>query len=151
MALAGEIRTYVDFLNPPDRRALAPGASPGMWDNMRQIASIKDRATRVISLGALGKLPNTHPVFDKVADKLGYLGTDDATAASRFYNVITGMRLQWANLSSPGFLAASDDHHAATLRVFANMLENEVRAGRALSDRLTALARLSWFDSFIGL
>ena len=77
-ALAGEIGAYLDLLNGDTLSAA-----------YRQIAAL-DRDLRVGRLRSLPALPTTHPVFDKVAEKLGTLPHAAAYGVSRFYNVVTG-------------------------------------------------------------
>ncbi len=142
--LAGEIRAYLDLLNLPSTAKA-----------YRDMAGTS-RAARIEWLRTLGPFPSTHPVFDKVADKLGYLGVEDAYAVSRIYNVVTGFRLILANMSSPGFVAAGDPLHAAAIDFVVTTMEREARCADHLIERLRLRAERSpwrmwadWFDRVI--
>jgi hypothetical protein len=127
-AIAGELGAYIAFL-----KMGKPSA------HFRTMATM-DSAMRVRVLRAFPPLPTSHPVFDKVADKIGLLPPDDARAISRAYNAVTGFRLHLTNLSSDRFLAADDAVQAETLKVLATMLEDEVKRAKSLIDRLLRIA-----------
>lgn len=93
-ALAGEIGAHIGIILPAD----LPGA-------YRRIATL-DRETRVKALRAMPATPTSHPVFDKVAHKIGLLSADEAREISAFYNMVTGFRIHASNLSSDKFLDA---------------------------------------------
>jgi hypothetical protein len=85
-ALAGEINAYVDLLSAKiDGRDAAASY---------RLAAGLNQDARLVWLRTIPPLPSAHPVFDKVAEKIGQLPHAEAYAISRFYNVITGMRLR---------------------------------------------------------
>src|ERR1700722_9958925 len=90
--LAGEIRAYIELLQPATLAA-----------NLRRLASFP-RPDRLAGLSAFGPLPNSHPVFDRVADRIGLLSVDIALQISKFYNVVTGFRLLASGVSTERFM-----------------------------------------------
>lgn len=136
-ALAGEIGAYVDLLNPE--------TTPAAY---RAVAAL-DRNQRLERLRGFPPLPTSHPVFDKVADKIGVLPYQAAYGISRVYNVITGMRLALASMSAAGFLEACDEVQQGRLFFVAEAIEQE---GKTARDVVTLLKKVSqqslW--SFIG-
>jgi hypothetical protein len=88
-------------------------------------------------------LPAPHPVFDKVADRFGFLSALDAYGVSRIYNVVTGLRLILTGVSSQGFLDAGDEIQVARLVYIANTMERELPAARLIVDRLQRVSRQS--------
>jgi len=133
-ALAGELGAYIELLQP----AVSP-------KHFRTIADPRiSREARQRGLRSMAPPPNSHPVFDKVADKIGLLDVRDAVEVSEVYNVVTGMRLHIANLSTDAFLAAPDEGHIALLNIIASAIEKYAgEGGKAvvLVDRLMAVSR----------
>lgn len=127
-ALAGEIGAYVDLLDPPATAA-----------NYRAMGTL-DREKRRACLRAIPTLPTTHPVFDKVADRLGLLPYAEAFGVSRIYNAVTGLRLVLAGMSSEPFLEADDDLQRNRIEFVAAALEREGRFARDLVRRLRCIS-----------
>ena len=89
-ALAGEIGGYLVALNPEV-------AGP----RYRSLAAL-DRPSRIRKLAAFPPLPTGHPVYDKLADKVGLLPPDLTREISRLYNVVTGIRVTGAKPRASG-------------------------------------------------
>jgi hypothetical protein len=127
-ALAGELGAYLR-LSQPERTA----------------ASVKTLATipydeRNSRLRGLFSLPSGHPVFDRVADKIGSLSPEAARGISEAYNIITSARLLLGALSSDSFLQAPDQIQVARITVMTDMFMREIEGMRktvALLDRLS--------------
>ena len=133
-ALAGEISAYVDFLKPDT-----------MPSAFRDLAAF-GREQRLDWFRTYPPLPTSHPVFDKVADKIGILPFRAARGITRTYNFVTGVRLLLSSMSTPGFLEASDVFQQARLTVVANAIEHEGPAARELIDLLHRIARQSFWS-----
>ena len=136
-ALAGEIRAYVDLLNP----AMSSAA-------YRRLASL-DRETRLRCLRAFPALPTNHPAFDKLAEKIGLLPQRAAYGVSRIYNVVTGMRLLLSSMSFQGFLDADDSYQRGRIIFVADSMEREIEAARDLIQELECISRQSLWH-FVG-
>jgi hypothetical protein len=114
-ALAGEIGAYIKSIKPSETAK-----------NLLTVANL-DRETRCRRLAAtFGSLPNTHPIFDKVAGNLGVLPVHAVRQISEFYNFVTGYRLLLTNLSSDKFLESDDDHQFNMLKILAKGIEEQV-------------------------
>ncbi len=129
-AIAGEIEAYIELLNGPETSA-----------GYRLLATAGDRAGRIAMFRAVPNLPTSHPVFDKVADKIGLLPIAEAYGISRIYNVVTGMRLLISGMSSQGFIDASDHIQVHRMIFVSDTMEREVAAARALVARLKRVSR----------
>src|ERR1700722_7697699 len=86
-ALAGELGAYLR-LSRPEQTA----------ENIKTLAKIP-YDERVVRLRGLFNLPSGHPVFDRLADKIGSLSPEAARGVSEAYNIITGARLLLVSIS----------------------------------------------------
>jgi hypothetical protein len=127
-ALAGEIGAYVKLLDPPNTVAA-----------YRTIATF-DHATRRRRLRSMLKTPTGHPVFDKVADKIGLLPAAEALDISAIYNVVTGMRIFMSSLSSDEFANADDEVQVAILGKIADTIEQYHPFALDLVERLKRIS-----------
>jgi hypothetical protein len=133
-ALAGEIGAYVKQFDPPTAIA-----------NYRAIAAF-DHATRRRRLRSMPKrLPDTHPVFDKVADKIGLLPVAEALDVSSIYNVVTGVRLMISWLSTDEFAGADDEVQIAVLDRIADGIEQNYQPALDLVERLKGISSQSFW------
>jgi hypothetical protein len=130
--LAGEIRAYIELLQPEKMSAA-----------LRAFARLP-RAERIIKLSAFGPLPSSHPVFDKVADRIGLLSVDIALDISKFYNVVTGFRLLATGASTERFLNLPDEIQTAQLEFVAAGIEKYILGSATLTAQLEAMARQSF-------
>lgn len=137
-ALAGELGAYLR-LSQPERTV----------ENIKALANIpyNDRITRVRGLFIL---PSGHPVFDRVADKIGGLSPEAARGISEAYNIITCARLLLASLSSDNFLAASDQMQVTRITVMTDMFAQEIEGMRRTIALLDRLSRQSFCCYFMG-
>jgi hypothetical protein len=127
-ALAGELGAYLR-LSQPERTA----------ETIKALAKIP-YDERVVLLRGLFSLPSGHPVFDRVADKIGGLSPDAARGISEAYNIITCVRLLLVSMSSDTFLQAPDQVQVTRITVMADMFAQEIEGIRrtiALLDRLS--------------
>jgi hypothetical protein len=114
-ALAGELGAYLRLMQPVKT-----------FESLRELTR-SPHAHRVAALrGAFSLLPSGHPVFDRIADKIGTLSPDAARRVSEAYNIITSSRLLLASLSSEAFLQASDELQKTKITVMTNMVEPEI-------------------------
>jgi hypothetical protein len=128
-ALAGEIGAYMKLLNPPTTAK-----------NFRAIAAL-DEATRRRRLGSmLTKTPEGHPVFDKVAGKIGLLPVAEALDVSAIYNIVSGMRIILSGLSTEKFVAADAEMQIANLNYIADTFEQQHQPAQDLVRRLTGIS-----------
>ena len=134
-ALAGEIGAYDQNLDPPAVVAA-----------YREIAGLDDMTRGRLLKSMPAKLPDTHPVFDKVAEKIGLLPVDEARSVSAFYNDVTGMRLITSSLPSDGF-ADRKKVQVATLNPLANEIERHHPRTLDLIERLEGIAHESHWRS----
>jgi hypothetical protein len=128
-ALAGEIGAYIKLLD-----------SPVSVQSYRKLAET-DSEVRVRLLRAFPKVPSGHPVFDKVADKIGLLPAEDALDVSAIYNVVSGMRLLIVNLSSEQFATADAAMQSAMLITIADSIEKYSQSSELLVQRLIIISR----------
>ena len=128
-SLAGEIGAYVELLQPEM-----------LVSNFRKIAEM-EYSHRGRQLAAFGSPPSSHPVFDKVADKIGLLSTSLARDISKFYNVVTGIRLLISNMSSDGFKSLSDDVQVSMIEEVIKMIEKHIIPATTMVDQLDRTAR----------
>ena len=128
-SLAGEIGAYVELLRPEI-----------LVSSFRGIAEM-EYPERVRALAAFGPLPSSHPVFDKVADKIGLLSTGLARDISKFYNVVTGMRLLISNISSDRFKNLSNDMQVRMIEEVIKMVEKHIIPATTMVDQLDRTAR----------
>lgn len=134
-ALAGEIGAYTMLLTPA---ATANG--------LRALA-VMDEDTRRQRLRMFGTLPDPHPVFDKVADKLALLPGEDAREVSAFYNWVTGMRLMQIRFGSDAFIGQPNNIQVQLLAFIADDLERRMPMWQALEARLRRRARIFAWSS----
>lgn len=130
-ALAGELDAYFRLLDAPNFAA-----------NYRAIAGL-DRAQRCRVLRAMPQLPGGHPVFDKVAEKIGLLPTAEASEVSSIYNVVSGLRVLLAGLSTPGMVEADCETQRGRLHFLADGLVQHAPRARLLVERLERIAEPS--------
>jgi hypothetical protein len=134
-ALAGEIGAYIWHLDPSTT-----------VESYRRVATF-DHATRRRRLRSMPRrLPDNHPVFDKVADKIGLLPVAEAGDVSSIYNVVTGMRLMITGLSSDEIANADDEVQIASLNFIADGIERNHRPALDLVERLKGLANQSFWS-----
>jgi hypothetical protein len=128
-ALAGEIGAYVKSIKPSETAK-----------NLLTVANL-DRETRCRRLAAtFGSLPNTHPIFDKVAGNLGVLPVHAVCQISEFYNFVTGYRLQLTALSSDKFLNTDDVYQFNMLNVLANLIKQHAEPTHELINDLEKIS-----------
>ena len=140
-AIAGELGAYLDLIKVDE--------TP---NNLRKIAAL-DLDTRQKRLRALHHPPNGHPVFEKVADKIGVLDVQDATDISATYNVVSSVRLMLVNMTSESFSAAPDDFQKAMIEAVAATVEKYGARGKSLIDRLKTVSaeKFNWVQMSICL
>jgi hypothetical protein len=127
-ALAGELGAYLR-LSQPEQTV----------ENIKALTKIPYEE-RVILLRGLFSLPSGHPVFDRIADKIGSLSPEAARGVSEAYNIITGARLLLVSISSDTFLQAPDHLQIARITVMTDMFAKEIAGMRrtiAVLDRLS--------------
>jgi hypothetical protein len=132
-ALAGEIGAYVKQLNPPDTVTA-----------YRKLATF-DHETRRRRLRSMLKTPDSHPVFDKIADKIGLLPAAEALEVSSIYNVVTGMRIIISSLSGDEIAAADDEVQIAILGKLADAIEQNYLPAQELIERLKRISNQSFW------
>jgi len=138
--LAGEIGAYLELLNPQQH-----------GQNLRTWAAA-DPAIRAAMLKAIPSLPTNHPVFDAVAGKLGHLTPEQAKGVSRIYNVVTGMRLLMAGMSSDAFAALPENLQTFNLEYIAKSIEDEEpRTKRLIADLLAPHGIIERVRDYIGI
>jgi hypothetical protein len=130
-ALAGEIGAYMQLLDPPKAA-----------EHYRKLAAI-DYPTRCQRLRAFPKSVEGHPVFDKVAEKIGLLPATEALDVSMIYNIVTGMRTVLGNLSTTEFADGDDAMQIATLSYIADTLDQRHQPTQDLIRRLRRIAEES--------
>ncbi|HXZ00451.1 MAG TPA: hypothetical protein VEI03_10650 [Stellaceae bacterium] len=136
-ALAGEIGAYLALIRPAE--------IPGVY---RRIATL-DREQRLKALRAMPSPPPTHPVFDKVAHKIGLLSADEAREISAFYNIVTGFRIHVSNFSTDKFLEAPDQMHVGILNFLAQAVEDEAPKAAQLVARLRQTADKGFWSASV--
>jgi hypothetical protein len=127
-ALAGELGAYLR-LSQAERMA----------ENIKTFTKIPYEE-RITLLCGLFSLPSGHPVFDRIADKIGVLSPQAARGISEAYNIITSARLLLVSISSDAFLQAPDQVQVTRITVMADMFALEIEGMRktvALLDRLS--------------
>jgi hypothetical protein len=127
-ALAGELGAYLR-LSQPERTA----------ENIKAFTKLP-YDERIIRLSGLPSLPSGHPVFDRIADKIGVLSPQAARGISEAYNIITSARLLLMSMSSDAFLKASNEVQIARITAMADLFAQEIDGMRktiALLDRLS--------------
>jgi hypothetical protein len=129
--LAGEVGSYLRLSQPK-----------------RTVESIKLLAKipydeRIIRLRGLFSLPSGHPVFERVADKIGSLSPDAARGMSEASNIIAGARLMLTVMSSESFLQASDEVQVTRITAMADMFTREIDGMRRAVILLERLSRQS--------
>lgn len=131
-ALAGELGAYLR-LSDPERTA----------EHIKAIAKMP-YVERIIRLRGLFSLPSGHPVFDRVADKIGSLSPEAARGISEAYNIISGARLLLESMSSDAFLQAPDEVQVARITVMADRFAQEIKGMRSTAALLDRLSRQSF-------
>lgn len=134
-ALAGEVSAYMKQLDPLK-----------FANNFRKIAE-SDEISRRRCLRSLPKTPSGHPVFDKVADKIGLLPAAEAEEISSFYNVITGFRVLVSGLSDDRFVTADGEVQIALLNTIADKICEETTNVPELIDRLREISTQTFWQS----
>lgn len=137
-ALAGELSAYLR-LSQPEQLAKA----------LKIIAKMP-YDERIIRLRGLFILPTGHPVFDRLADKIGGLSPEAARGVSEAYNIFTGMRLMLTGISSELFLQATDEMQINRITVMANMFAEEIEGMRRTVTLLDRLSRQRFFCYLMG-
>ncbi len=138
--LAGEIGAYLDLLNPQQH-----------GQNLRTWAAA-DPEIRAAMLKAIPPLPTNHPIFDAVAGKIGHLTPDQAKGVSRIYNVVTGMRLLMAGMSSDAFAALPENIQSFQLEYIAKLIEDEeLRTKRLIADLVAPQGIIEKARDYIGI
>jgi hypothetical protein len=133
--LRGEITAYHELLNP-DTLLL----------NLQIIAAWPDKGKLP---GLLSDVPEGHPVFDSVAKDIGLLTPKLAVEISKFYNIISGMRLMHRHLKTPGFLALAPDEQTSYINVFVDRLKLQIPRWPIILDHLHEFEKSdTWFDFF---
>jgi hypothetical protein len=127
-ALAGEISAYMEMLDPPTTTA-----------NFRAMATL-DPATRRVRLRAMPKPPAGHPVFDKLADRIGLLPAAEAREVSVLYNLVTGLRTTLSALSTQEMADADDAMQIALVNFMANALDRYHPRALKLVERLEGIS-----------
>lgn len=137
-ALAGELGAYLRLLQPE-----------------RTVENIRARANipydeRVIRLRSQPSLPSGHPVFDRIADKIGSLSPEAARGVSEAYNIITSGRLLLTFMSSDKFLEAPDQLQVNHINFMADMFGQEIEGMRRTIALLDRLSRQSFRCYLVG-
>ena len=129
-AIGGELGAYLELLRPEQT-----------VQNVKTIATLpyEERVARL--RGQFSHLPSGHPVFDRVADKIGTLPPNVALKVFAAYNIITSARLLLGSLSSEEFLAQSDDVQVGRIKTLASMFEQEIEGMRETVVSLNKLSR----------
>jgi hypothetical protein len=136
-ALAGELGAYLRLAEPENTAA-----------NIKSLAK-RSYADRIALLpGLFSNLPAGHPVFDKVADKIGSLSPEAARGVSEAYNIITGMRLHMAHISSADFIAKPDGMQVAWLDRVPDFYLREVAGMRNTVVLLDSISRQNFRDRY---
>jgi len=137
-ALSGELGAYLRLLQP--ERTM---------ENIKLLtAAPYDK--RIAALRGAFNLPSGHPVFDRVADKIGTLSTEAARGVSEAYNIVTGGRLALMALSSDVFLQSSDEIQVIRIRVVADMFIEQIDGVRQTIAMLDRLSRQTLFCYLTG-
>jgi hypothetical protein len=131
-ALAGELGAYLR-LSQAERTA----------ENIKALVQIP-YDERGVRLRGLFSLPSGHPVFDRVADKIGSLSPEAARGISEAYNIITCARLLLVSMSSDAFLQAPDPVQVTRITVMADMFAQEIEGMRRTVALLDHLSRQSF-------
>jgi hypothetical protein len=131
-ALSGELGAYLR-LSQPERTV----------EHIKTFAKIP-YDERVKLLRGLFSLPSGHPVFDRIADKIGGLSPEAARGVSEAYNIITGARLLLMAMSSDPFLEAPDHMQVARITAMADMFAQEIEGMRKTVTLLDRLSRQSF-------
>jgi hypothetical protein len=138
-ALAGEIAAYI---SPFEREPAA--------ESFRKIAELPT-AIRQQRMAGFPVPPSGHPVFDKVAGRIGLLSASHARDVSRFYNAVTAFRIFITNLSSEKFLKADDDYQKAMLQRIAATIETQLPLAQALVKSLEEVSRDRSWNSLLDM
>ena len=137
-SLAGELGAYLSFWHPNN---------PAV--GMRTLADLP-RVQRTPLLQLFSKLPDNHPVFDRVSDKIGLLSISTARDISKIYNVVSGLRLFLMDLSSERFLGLDDHLQTGLLNRMADMAEPELAAMPKLIVVLEEIYHERYYDYAFG-
>jgi hypothetical protein len=135
-ALAGETQAYIVFLK---RRMLLESL---------HILIAASREDRLSGLRVFGQLPASHPVFDRVADRIGLLSVETAFELSKLYNSVSRLRLIMSELSSDRFIALLDDQQIEIIEQLVVGIEEHIMPAQSLVDHLKATAAQSFREYF---
>ncbi|HVA15533.1 MAG TPA: hypothetical protein VNF99_19955 [Stellaceae bacterium] len=133
-ALAGEIGAYATLIDAPTSVVA-----------YRKLATF-EHAIRRRRLRSMPKTPVGHPVFDKVADKIGLLPSAESQTVSAIYNIVSGFRIIHASLSSPEMSEADDEVQIALLNKVAETIERYAPDAHELATRLNQISRESFWQ-----
>lgn len=128
-AIGGELSAYIRLLQPEKT-----------IENFKHLAAM-DHETRKAVLPGLFNLPTGHPVFDRVADKIGLLAPDAARGISEAYNIITSGRLMVSSFSSNPFINLPDPVQKIRIETLAEMFIGEIEGIRRTITLLESLSR----------
>jgi hypothetical protein len=134
-ALSGELGAYLRLIRPEQT-----------IENIKTIAATPYDARIVALRGAFLSLPTGHPVFDRVADKIGTLSPEAARGVSEAYNITTSARLWLGSLSSESFLAAPDNVQVIQITAMVGVFGGEVGGMRQTIDLLDHISRERFID-----
>jgi hypothetical protein len=137
-ALAGELGAYLRRSRPEQTA-----------ENIKALATVPYEQRNVILRGLLS-LPVGHPVFDRVADKIGGLSPEAARGISEAYNIITCARLLLMSISSEAFLEVPDHVQIARITVMADLFTKEIEGMRRTVALLERLSRQSFRCYLLG-
>jgi hypothetical protein len=104
-AIAGELGAYLRLSDPAQTA-----------ENIMFLATIPYVERAIILQSVFSNLPSGHPVFDRIADRIGTLSPQAAHGISEAYNIITSMRLHMTHLASENFGKAPDDSQKVWLK-----------------------------------
>ncbi len=135
-AQAGETQAYIVFLK---RRMLLESIHALIADS---------REDRLSGLRVFGQLPTSHPVFDRVADKIGLLSVETAFELSKLYNSVSRLRLIMSEFSSDRFIALLDDQQIEIIGQLVVGIEEHIMPAQSLVEHLKETAAQSFRDYF---
>lgn len=136
-AIAGELTAYLTLLKPVQ-----------FATNLRNLKYLNSDELKA-RLAAFPELPNSHPVFDKISEKLGRLPVQEIVDISAAYNVVTGMRLHIKKWPSEEFLRADRFYQIAVFEAVADAVERQAGPASNLINRLEWIARQGSWSAFL--
>jgi hypothetical protein len=128
-ALAGELGAYLRLLRPEQTMA-----------NFEMLAKFSAEQ-RAAGLDAFPSFPTGHPVFDRVADKIGSLPPNAARGVSEAYNVITSMRLFVTSFASDRFRALPNEAQQKIVLTVLVLFREELEPMRITIRTLDSISR----------